>query len=43
MTIYNPVRPHSRLDYRTPIGFRQHHEFIEPSEPISSVRLVFGV
>ena len=25
---YNAVRPHSSLDYRTPIEFRQHHEFI---------------
>ena len=23
---YNAVRPHSSLDYRTPIEFRQHHE-----------------
>jgi len=25
---YNAVRPHSSLDYRTPIEFKQHHEFI---------------
>jgi len=25
---YNAVRPHSSLDYRTPIEFRQHHESI---------------
>lgn len=25
---YNAVRPHSSLDYRTPIEFREHHEFI---------------
>jgi putative transposase len=25
---YNAVRPHSSLDYRTPIEFKKHHEFI---------------
>lgn len=25
---YNAVRPHSSLDYRTPIEFREHHQFI---------------
>jgi len=25
---YNAVRPHSSLDYLTPIEFKQHHEFI---------------
>ena len=25
---YNAVRPHSSLDYRTPLEFKQHHEFI---------------
>ena len=25
---YNAVRPHSSLEYRTPIEFRQHNEFI---------------
>lgn len=25
---YNAVRPHSSLDYQTPIEFRPHHEFI---------------
>lgn len=25
---YNAVRPHSSLDYRTPIEFKQHHESI---------------
>jgi transposase InsO family protein len=24
---YNAVRPHSSLDYRTALEFRQHHEF----------------
>jgi len=25
---YNVVQPHSRLDYLTPLEFRQHHAFI---------------
>jgi putative transposase len=25
---YNAVRPHSSLEYRTPLEFKQHHEFI---------------
>ena len=27
---YNTVRPHSSLDYLTPIEFKQHHQFINP-------------
>lgn len=27
---YNEVRPHSSLDYRTPVEFRQHHHFLQP-------------
>jgi putative transposase len=28
---YNAVRPHSSLNYRTPLEFRQQHEFINPA------------
>jgi putative transposase len=27
---YNEVRPHSSLEYRTPVEFRRHHESINP-------------
>lgn len=27
---YNEVRPHSSLDYRTPVEFRQHHVSLQP-------------
>ena len=27
---YNEVRPHSSLDYRTPVEFRQHHASLQP-------------
>lgn len=27
---YNDVRPHSSLDYRTPLEFRRHHESTQP-------------
>lgn len=27
---YNEVRPHSSLDYRTPVEFRHHHHSLQP-------------